>query len=98
MSYDVTAGGEWFNYTSNMHRFFKDFGAYPGDWEGRSRYEVADELDVAIKQIQSNDLDALKREYDAPNEWGEVGSATQFLRKVRDACRRELPVNVEVSR
>lgn len=98
MSYDITAGGKWFNYTSNMHRFFTDFGAYPGDWEGQNRYEVADKLDVAIKQIESNDLDALKREYDAPNGWGEVGSATQFLREVRDACRRELPDTVEVSR
>lgn len=98
MSYDVDAGMDWFNYTSNMRRFFTDFGAYPGDWHGRSRHEVADEIDVAIKQIEANDLNALKREYDASNGWGDVEGATQFLRDVRDACRYELPETVEVSR
>lgn len=99
MSYDVTAGGESFNYTSNMSRFFKDFGVYPGSWEGRNRFEVADEIDLAFTSIEANQISALKSEYDAPNGWGDVEGATKFLREVRGGCRMEayvIPDSVSV--
>ncbi|UOE45498.1 hypothetical protein [Agromyces larvae] len=96
MSFDVQAGLDWHNYTSNMHRFFRDFDAYPPDWDGMDRYEVAERIDAALTMIESNDLGALKAEYDAPNGWGSVETAIGFLRSVRDSCRQVVPKRVRV--
>jgi hypothetical protein len=46
MSYDVAVLDEDFNYTSNLGQFFKDFGAWPGDWEGKHRSEVAERIEA----------------------------------------------------
>ena len=97
MSYDVNAGKDWVNYTSNMRRFFTDFDVYPPDWDGASRHEVADRIDAALVSINVNQMSTLKDEYDAPNGWGTVDTAIGFLTRVRDACRYELPEKVQVS-
>lgn len=96
MSYDVDAGGREFNYTSNMGEFFRDFGAYPGDWQGHTRHYVGDEIDTALAKIEVMNRSDLKLKYDPPNGWGSVEGATAFLREVRDACRWEVPEKVEV--
>ena len=97
MSYDIYAGGQWFNYTSNMRRFFSDFGVYPPDLDGLTRYEVADRIDRALATIGENQMEALRAEHDAANGWGSVPTAVEFLEEVRQACRYEIPERVEVS-
>lgn len=97
MSYDVDAGTDWHNYTSNMRRFFSDFDVYPPDWDGVDRFEVADRIDKALESISANRIETLKAEYDAPNGFGHVETAIEFLEKVRDSCRREIPQKVSVS-
>lgn len=96
MSYDVEAGTADFNFTSNMRRFFTDFGVYPPSWDGVSRHEVADQIDTALASINTNSMSALKSEYDASNGWGKVEHAIGFLTRVRDACRYEIPEKVKV--
>lgn len=96
MSYDVDAGNGEFNYTSNMSRFFTDFGVYPPEWDGIHRHEVADRIDAALVSINANQLTSLKAEYDSPNGWGKVENAISFLQRVRDACRYEVPERVKV--
>jgi hypothetical protein len=97
MSYDVTAGGEWFNITSNMHRFFKRFDVYPPDWHGKPRAEVAAAIEKALADIRSHDLEALRAEFDAPNGWGNVPVAINWLIDIHQACVRVYPDTVEVS-
>lgn len=97
MSYDVSIGSEGFNYTSNMAQFFRDFGVYPPDWKGRSRAEVAAEINAALLRIMEIPTAELAEDYDAPNGWGDVTSAIEFLTKVRDAGLAIIPNTVEVS-
>jgi hypothetical protein len=97
MSYDVDAGIDSHNYTSNMRQFFVDFGVYPPSWNGKDRNVVADEIDGALASIEANRLETLKAEYNAPNGWGDVETAIKFLRSVRNSCRREIPQTVHVS-
>ena len=96
MSYDVDAGKDWHNITSNLGKFFNDFGVYPPDWDGKPRREVADQIDLALQSISANRLETLKAEYDSPNGWGKVENGIKFLEKVRDSCRYELPEEVRV--
>lgn len=96
MSYDVAAGNREENYTSNMRRFFTDFGAYPGDWAARDRKEVGREIGQALRRIAREDWDRLHAEYDAPDGWGDVESATRFLIRVWAGCFYEVPETVEV--
>ena len=97
MSYDIEAGSDWHNYTSSMSQFFKDFDAYPPDWDGMERHAVADKIDAALVNINMNDLATLKSEYDADNGWGSVETAIRFLSGVRASCRAEIPTKVKVS-
>lgn len=97
MSYDVDAGKDSHNITYNLARFFKDFDAYPPDWDGKPRTEVADKIDAALVSINANQLAALKAEYDSPNGWGLVEHGISFLENVRDSCRYVLPEIVRVS-
>jgi hypothetical protein len=96
VSYDVIAAGEDLNYTANMREFFKDFGVYPPDFDGKTRYQVADMIDDALKDIQSRDPQELATKYNAENGWGSVRSAVEWLKRVRMACRKELPMKVQV--
>ena len=96
MSYVVQAGTDCHNYTYNLRRFFKDFGVYPPEWDGMDRYEVAEKIDAALESIEANRIETLKAEYDAPNGWGDVETAIDFLQSVRDSCRQEIPRKVRV--
>lgn len=97
MSYDVQAGGDWHNYTYNLSAFFTDFGAQPSHWDGRDRFEVADEIDEALRLIAAEDLPRLRRKYTPENGWGSVDGAIQWLGQVRDSCRYEPPRTVTVT-
>lgn len=102
MSYDVIAGDRDLNYTSNMRRFFTDFGAYPGDWAGRPRKEVGAEIGEALRHIarrvrEDGGWHHLATEYNASNGWGEVRSATKFLIEAWAGCYAGLPDTVKVS-
>ena len=96
MSYDVTVGGEWFNYTSNMSKFFRDFDVYPPDWDGIRRYALSHTLKHGLANINSFDRAALAKKYDAENGWGSVDSAIDWLERIYEASVKELDI-VEVS-
>lgn len=97
MSYDVDVAGEWFNITYNLSEFFRDFGAYPPDWDEKPRSEVGQVIDVALLKIGDRQLADLKIEYDSPNGWGKVEHAIDWLTRVREACYREMDDVVRVS-
>jgi len=90
MSYDVYADCpccektaiELGNYTSNMYRFFKDFGVYPRDFDGITapalRTLLKSGMDNILVEIRK-DRAALSAKYNAPNGWGEVQSAIDWL-------------------
>lgn len=98
MSYDVTVGTKEFNYTSNMRKFFVDFGVHPRDMHGEPPHEVAFRIAQALKDILLYGFEDLKSEYDAPNGWGSVEGAIRFLMDIYMACITEPDVDtVEVS-
>jgi hypothetical protein len=97
VSYDVTVAGEWFNYTSNMYEFFKDFDVYPPNWHGIDRHDLADKIDAALVKVAAEPIGDMREKYDAPNGWGDVESAVEWLTKVRDAARVEITDKVGVS-
>jgi len=94
MSYDVTVMGEDFNCTSNMGRFFDDFDAYPPDWDGMHRADVAERIERAIARIESTSLEDLKSRYDAPSGWGKVENAVEMLKAVHAACVKPAPSEI----
>jgi hypothetical protein len=96
MSYDVSAGGESVNFTSNLGPFLDRFGTHPRTWQEQPRAEVATRIDTALAEIRSYSLADLKERYDPTNGWGDVEGAIRFLETVRDLCRREIPDAVEV--
>lgn len=91
MSYDITVLDEEFNYTSNMGRFFMDFGVYPPDWTGKPRAAVGASIRSALESIRANRIETLKTEYDAPNGWGSAETAIDFLERVAAACEKPRP-------
>lgn len=101
MSYDVYVGGDSYNYTSNMRRFFDDMGAHPISWVGRDRKEVGREIGEALRKIarlvkSNGGWSTLKMTYDAKNGWGDVEGATRFLIYIWSACFEEIPDTVDV--
>lgn len=102
MSYDVDVNGHSFNYTRNMRGFFFDFGAYPPNWAGRDRFEVAAEIDAALvkirdQEIQDRGLSKMKEKYDSENGWGSVENAITWLEQVAAAMAEPHDDTVEVS-
>lgn len=92
MSYDVGTQ----NYTANMAGFFRDFGAYPPDWNGRPATSVVADITEALTEIVQRHRGELAATYDAPNGWGDVGGAVEFLWDVRDDLRADLDQTVGV--
>lgn len=98
MSYDVTVGTQEFNYTSNMGQFFADFAVHPADLHGEQPYEVAFKISLALSDIARYGFEELTYDYDAPNGWGTVEGAIQFLLDIYMACITEPDVDtVKVS-
>lgn len=89
MSYDLTIDDEWFNFTSNMSRFFTVFGVHPlAHMNGQTGAKVADLIDSALTAAAAFDQDELAKKWDSPNGWGKIRHALPWLERVRDACRR----------
>jgi len=90
VSYDVSIGEEWFNYTSNMREFFIAFGAYPMDWNGAAAKEVEISITYALQAIATHPTSYLQ-EFSADNGWGSWESALYWLWEIRDAVGRADP-------
>lgn len=103
MSYDMyvrcvhcdTTVVELGNYTSNMGAFFIHFGVGPRFMDGVAAQTFEEALDSALERIQAESLGTgialLKRRFDAPNGWGDVESATAWLREMRAKLRELTP-------
>lgn len=96
MSYDVMVGTKEFNYTANMGKFFAEFNVHPSDMHGEPPYEVAFRISLALSDIARFEFEALRRDYDAPNGWGDVEGATRFLLDIYMACITETDVDTVV--
>lgn len=95
MSYDVTVDDS-FNYTYNLAPFFKHFGADINSLHGLAAPDAERILTVALVRIAQTPTSELER-FDADNGWGKWDTATNFLRNIRDDCRRNPDQTVEVS-
>lgn len=91
MSYDVDVMGEWFNITSNMGAFFREFNVYPPDWNGKPREEIGDAIELGLTAIRLRPLGEMKARFDAPNGWGTVEGSIVWLEDVLAACRMAVP-------
>lgn len=94
MSYDIDVGTQDFNYTSNMHKFFKDFGVHPlDDLHGKTPQEAAFWIAAALLRMSHWDYTELCEQYDSQNGWGSVDTAMKFLFDVYVACLTETDVD-----
>ena len=90
MSFDVEVGEQDFNYTSNMGQFFSDFGVHPvNHFNGVSRSGVSQMILTAFEDISDYDMSDLEEKYNAPNGWGDVEGAMDFLHDIYVACLTE---------
>lgn len=98
MSYDVTVGDRDFNYTWNLSKFFSIFQVHPySHFNGRYAGEVAERITSGLEAIEKMDLATLREKYDAPNKWGDVPSAIEWLKGIRDACLEHPDAKVEAT-
>ena len=70
------------NYTSNMKKFFVDFGVYPKDFDGGTPESVREALKAGLANILveiRKDRAALDTKYNPANKWGNVQSAINWL-------------------
>lgn len=88
MSFDVEANGEHFNITYNMAPFLQRFGVHPRAWNGRERFEVAEEIRAALAEIAKYPVGQLAEQYDAPNGWGTVVGTIRWLEQVAHAFEK----------
>ena len=90
MSYDITIGPDYFNYTWNLGPFFRDMIGGDGlrELNGLTGKQAFELLRKSFDQIERG----LTRErpfsikYDAPNGWGSTMGATVFLAKLMASC------------
>jgi hypothetical protein len=88
MSYDVDIDRWDGNYTSNMREFF--VWAFETDdhfkgYHQKPASELLIALRKAIRKIEDTPAVELER-FNAQNGWGDVKSATKFLREMAEAC------------
>lgn len=84
---DDDGKGAMYNYTYNLCGFFNAFSVNPMfDLNGLTGREAANRITRALIQIMLKDADELREEYDPPNHWGGVDTATEWLRSIRDYC------------
>lgn len=96
MSYDVTVGDHWSNYTSNLRPFFDHFGVPIRELEGVPGRIMADRIDAALARIIDTPLADLTA-FNADNGWGKWTTAMNWLVGLRDAGRQNPDATVEVS-
>lgn len=100
MSYDVYIGGECFNYTWNLSKFFRDhmpegISGLDGLTGREASTFIGDGL-AAIDRSYCRCVD-LAKTYDAPNGWGSVIGALIFLGRIQSACAANPRKKVRVS-
>ena len=96
MSYDVTIGDEYFNYTYNLAQFFKHHDARPVEWDGQKAGAVAPLIADAFPRISLRgpvELDS----YNPYNGWGSWQGATVWLTDVMIACLENPDATVEAT-
>jgi hypothetical protein len=96
MSYDVTAGGVWQNYTSNLSPFFEEFGVDIKSMHGQPGQLVSARIDVAVRKIVANPVADLDQ-FNPTNGWGSWPAALAFLMRIRDAAAADPTGTVDVS-
>ncbi len=96
MSYDVTIGDEYFNYTYNLGRFFRDFGVRPTGWDGMNAGALAFIIANAFPEITVEKLGNLDA-YNPNNGWGTWQGATTWLADVMVACLENPDATVEAT-
>ncbi len=87
MSYDVSIGGEWVNYTYNLGGLFRDVvpgGIYEG-LHGKTGRQASNILSAALAKIDAMPEQKL-RGYNARNGWGTSIGATTFLLQIKSIC------------
>jgi hypothetical protein len=101
MSYDVTIGDEWFNYTSNLGALFYDH-APDGlrGLDGLRGKDGAGFIAAMLNNIHSSHLregSNLSATYDPPNQWGCVIGALLFLARLMAACHENPRSKIHVN-
>lgn len=102
MSYDISIGGESFNYTYNVSKLFYDHIADNGqggglrELDGKTGKACGDIISVAFEEIQRTYLNDWSEKhvgepvfcarYDSKNGWGSTVGALIFLSKIMAAC------------
>lgn len=106
MSYDVSIGDEWFNYTSNVAKLFYDH--IPAQEEGcrGGLHALHGKTGKQAAAILRDGYAAISRsygsnphfgsKYDAPNGWGSTLGALIFLGQILAACAAHPRKKVEV--
>lgn len=102
MSYDVSIGSEWFNYTWNLSRFFRDHMPEGiNGLDGLTGRQASDFIGNGLNAIERsycrNNPGGLAAKYDSPNGWGTVIGALIFLGRIQAACAANPRKKVRVS-
>lgn len=97
MSYDVSIGDEWFNYTWNVSQLFYDHIPADRDRGGLSELDgLTGRQAIAVitpaftrlndTYCRANGAAGFRRKYDAENGWGSTDGAVIFLARIMAAC------------
>lgn len=100
MSYDVSIGDQWFNYTWNLSRFFRDHMPEGiNGLDGLTGRQASDFIGSGLNAINRSYCrnTSLAAEYDDPNGWGSVIGALIFLGRIQAACASNPRKKVRVS-
>jgi len=97
MSYDVSIGSAWFNYTYNVSALFYDHmdGGISG-LNGLTGKQAGDKIAEAFTRLDRTRQDLwvvdavgepkFSAKYDAPNGWGSPIGGLMFLANIMAAC------------
>lgn len=110
MSYDVSIGDEWFNYTWNVSPLFYDHIPAPDQetrgginrLDGLTGRQAAGVISEAFERIHStlcrgDSVRSFRSKYDAENGWGSTDGALVFLALIMAACHANPRKRVRVS-
>lgn len=84
MSYDITIGDHWSNYTYNIARMLYEDGFSWNDWHGKEGLAVGTRLDLLIERMEREPERFIK--HDPPNGWGDYRGCLNWLKGIRRAC------------
>lgn len=87
------------NYTSNVSPMWSlALGHSLADLHGRLCADCIAPLEAAVAHMRDLANRTIYAAMNPPNGWGEHGSATEYLAKLLEACRRHPKATVYVSR